>query len=51
MEATNQNTSKNITTKKPPSIPLFSFKDIVIDSVNVIPWFVLLIIVGIIIII
>ena len=48
-KTTTQATTKPTIT--PPSIPLLSFKDFVIDSVNVIPWFVLLIIVGIIIII
>jgi hypothetical protein len=36
---------------KRPLIPLISIKDIIIDSVNVLPWFILLIIISIIIII
>jgi hypothetical protein len=34
-----------------PMLPMMSIKDVIIDSVNVIPWFILLIIIGIIIII
>jgi hypothetical protein len=36
---------------KNPLIPLISLKDIFIDSINVLPWFILLIIISIIIII
>ena len=36
---------------KKPLIPLISIKDIIIDSINVLPWFILLIIISIIIII
>jgi hypothetical protein len=36
---------------KRPLIPLISIKDLIIDSINVLPWFILLIIISIIIII
>ena len=32
-------------------LPMMSIKDVIIDSVNVIPWFILLIIIGIIIVV
>ena len=36
---------------KNPLIPLISIKDVIIDSINILPWFILLIIISIIIII
>jgi len=36
---------------KQQMMPMMSIKDVIIDSVNVIPWFILLIIIGIIIIV
>lgn len=36
---------------KKPLIPLISIKDVIIDSINILPWFILLIIISIIIII
>ena len=46
----NLNKCKDALMKK-PLMPMISIKDIIIDSVNILPWFILLIIISIIIII